>query len=40
MYVCSGNSVNWLKIVALVGVGLWTVPLVWYYKYYKKGNQQ
>ena len=23
MYVCSGNSVNWLKIVALVGVGLW-----------------
>ena len=21
MYVCSGNSVSWLKVVALVGVG-------------------
>ena len=40
MYVCSGNSVSWLKVVALVGIGLWAVPLVWYYKNSKKENQQ
>ena len=40
MNVCCGNSSTWLKIVTLVGVGIWVVPLVWHYKYYKKENQQ
>ena len=40
MYVSCGSSVTWLKIVTLVGVGIWTVPLVWYFKYYKKEQQK
>ena len=36
MNVCCGNSATWLKIVTLVGIGIWAVPLVWYYKQKKE----
>ena len=34
------SMTSWLRVVSYVGIAIWAVPLVWYYKYYKKENQQ
>lgn len=35
---CPQNMGCWLKLVCLVGVAIWAVPLVWYSK--QKKNDQ
>ena len=37
---CNGNTSFWLKALCLVGATIWATPLIWYYKHYKKENQQ